>query len=68
MKQKVITITRKFQYDADICVELSPGELSTMVGEDWKVRNVSSAVYFKPHGSEMDYQYVLFTLLLDGIE
>lgn len=39
---------------------LIPGELSAMVGEDWKVRNVSSAVYFKPHGSEMDYQYVLF--------
>lgn len=68
MKQKVITITRKFQYDADICVELSPEELSAIVGEDWKVRNTSSVVYFKPHGSEMDYQYILFTLLLESVE
>lgn len=68
MKQKVITITRKFQYDADICVELNPEELFVLIGEGWKVRNVSSTVYFKPHGSNMNYQYVLFTLLLDGVE
>lgn len=68
MKQKIVTVTRKFQHDADICVELSQEELSTLVGEDWKVKSISSTVYFKPHGSDMSYQYVLFTLLLESIE
>ena len=68
MKQKVITFTKEIQFDADIKLELNENELTKLIGEGWVVKQVSSQVYFKPKGRDMDYQYVLYTLLVESVE
>ena len=68
MKQKIITFTKKIQFDADIELELNENELSKRIGKGWTVKQVSSQVYFKPKGKDINYQYVLYSLLVESIK
>lgn len=67
MKQKVVSVCRKFNPDADINLDLSE-EISSFENDGWSVKQISSSVYFKPHGTDMGYQYVLVLFLLERKE
>ncbi len=67
MKQKIVSVCSKFNPDVDIDLDLSD-ELSTFESEGWSVKQISSSVYFKPHGTDMNLQHVLVLFLLERKE